>query len=108
MKTGMNMRYYLISNNIDTQMGLRLAGIEGVVVHTPEEVREALRHVGSEPDIGIVLITEMLAKLCPELINELKLGLHSPLLVEIPDRHGTGRAPDSIMSCVRDAVGIRI
>ncbi|HEX3027523.1 MAG TPA: ATP synthase subunit F, partial [Clostridia bacterium] len=27
------MRFYLISDNVDTQVGLRLAGIEGVVVH---------------------------------------------------------------------------
>ena len=27
------MKFFLISDNIDTQMGMRLAGIEGVVVH---------------------------------------------------------------------------
>ena len=27
------MKLYLISDNIDTQMGMRLAGVEGVVVH---------------------------------------------------------------------------
>ena len=32
------MRFYLISDNVDTQVGMRLAGIEGVVVHEPEEV----------------------------------------------------------------------
>ena len=36
------MRFYLISDNIDTQMGMRLSGIEGVVVHTSEEVSNAL------------------------------------------------------------------
>ena len=30
------MRFYLISDNVDTQVGMRLAGIEGVVVHEPE------------------------------------------------------------------------
>ena len=29
------MKFYLISDNIDTQMGMRLAGIDGVVVHEP-------------------------------------------------------------------------
>ncbi len=28
------MKFYLISDNIDTQMGMRLAGIDGVVVHS--------------------------------------------------------------------------
>ena len=36
------MRFYLISDNVDTAMGMRLAGIEGVVVHEDSEVRDAL------------------------------------------------------------------
>ena len=36
------MKFYLIIDNIDTQMGLRLAGIEGAVVHTPEETEREL------------------------------------------------------------------
>ncbi len=34
------MRFYLISDNVDTQVGMRLAGIEGVVVHEADEVRK--------------------------------------------------------------------
>ena len=36
------MKFYLISDNIDTLMGLRLGGIEGIVVHEKHEVKEAL------------------------------------------------------------------
>ena len=36
------MRFYLLSDNIDTLMGMRLAGIEGVVIHEKEEVEKAL------------------------------------------------------------------
>ena len=36
------MRFYLISDNVDTAMGMRLAGIEGIVVHEDSEVRDAL------------------------------------------------------------------
>ena len=32
------MRAYCISDNVDTQTGLRLAGIEGVVLHEKEEI----------------------------------------------------------------------
>lgn len=102
------MRYFLISNNIDTLTGFRLAGIEGVVVHTQEEVREALDDVLANDEIGIVLIAERLAELCPDLIYKLKAELHKPLLVEIPDRHGSSREEDSITKYVRDAIGIKI
>ena len=33
---------YLISDNIDTLTGMRLAGVEGVIVHEHDELREAL------------------------------------------------------------------
>ena len=36
------MRMYLISDNTDTLTGMRLAGIEGVVAHSHEEVKNAL------------------------------------------------------------------
>ena len=36
------MKFFLLSDNIDTRMGLRLAGIEGVVVHEKHETHEAL------------------------------------------------------------------
>ena len=32
----------------------------------------------------------------------------APLIVEIPDRHGGGRAKDSITRYVREAIGIKI
>ena len=39
------MKMYLISDNIDTLTGMRLAGVEGVVVHEMQEVKEALDKV---------------------------------------------------------------
>lgn len=36
------MKFYCISDNIDTQMGMRLTGIEGVVVHEPQEVEQEI------------------------------------------------------------------
>ena len=36
------MKFFLISDNVDTKMGMRFAGIDGVVVHTEEEVTREL------------------------------------------------------------------
>ncbi len=102
------MRFYLISDNVDTQVGMRLAGIEGVVVHEQDEVREALESAMQRKDVAVILMTEHLVKLCPELVDELKLNRSQPLIVEIPDRHGNGRAKDSITRYVREAIGIKI
>ena len=55
------MRFFLISDNTDTQTGMRLAGIEGVVAHTAEEVTNAFELALAQPDIGMILVTEKIA-----------------------------------------------
>ena len=97
-----------ISDKIDTQTGMRLAGVEGVVVHEHDETVEALHRAIADGDIAIILITEKLAKLVSREMDALKLTYERPLMVEIPDRHGTGRTPDSITKYVREAIGLKI
>lgn len=102
------MRFHLISDNVDTLVGLRLAGIDGVIVHEEQEVRDALNDVIKTDDVAVVLMTEKLVRLCPELVYEIKLKRRRPLIVEIPDRHGGGRTKDSITRYVRDAIGLKV
>lgn len=102
------MKMYLISDNVDTQIGMRLAGIEGCVVHEADEVRRELEAVVKRDDIAIVLLTEKLGNLVPEYIRELKLKLTNMLIVEIPDRHGSRDIADSINRHVREAVGLKL
>ena len=52
------MKIYLISDNIDTWTGMRLAGVEGVVVHEKQELQRELDKVLADKEIGIVLLTE--------------------------------------------------
>ncbi len=56
----------------------------------------------------MLLITEKLAALCQDLIAPLKLTAQRPLVVEIPDRHSAGRAPDSITRYIREAIGVKL
>lgn len=102
------MKMFLISDNIDTKTGMRLAGISGVVVHTREEVEKAIKEALEDKEIAILMITEKLGLLVPELINDIKTNYPTPLVVEIPDRHGSDRGMDSITRYVRDAVGLKL
>ena len=102
------MRIFLISDNVDTRTGLRLAGIDGVVVHEKQEIKQALDEVLSQKDIGIILMTEKLGKEIPEIVDDIKLNRTFPLLLEIPDRHGSGRRPDFITAYINEAIGIKI
>ncbi|MBO6164058.1 MAG: V-type ATP synthase subunit F [Lachnospiraceae bacterium] len=102
------MRMFLISDNHDTQTGMRLAGVEGVVVHTREELRQALESAIADPENGVILLTEKFGREFPDLIDDVRLKRKLPLLIEIPDRHGTGRSADFITSYVNEAIGLRL
>ena len=102
------MRFFLISDNIDTRMGFRLSGVEGVVVHEPAEFREAFAAALADESIGVVLVTEKLVNLCPDEVRDAKLNKSIPLVVEIPDRHGTFKPGEAIGAYIRDAIGIKI
>ena len=102
------MKMFLISDNIDTYTGMRLAGVEGVVVHERQELKDALDKVLADTEIGIVLLTEKFGRDFPDLVNDLKLSYKTPLFVEIPDRHGTGRKPNFITDYVNEAIGLKL
>ncbi len=102
------MKLYLISDNIDTLTGMRLAGVEGLVVHESGDLKEALEKTLADKEIGILLLTEKFGREFPEIINPVKLNRKFPLIVEIPDRHGTGRKPDFITSYVNEAIGLKL
>lgn len=102
------MKMYLISDNVDTYTGMRLAGVDGVVVHERDELREALEKVLKDKNIGIVLLTEKFGREFPEILDQFRLERQMPLLVEIPDRHGTGRKKDFITSYVTEAIGLKL
>ncbi len=102
------MKMYLISDNIDTYTGMRLAGVEGEVVHEKEELRAALDRALADREIGIILLTEKFGRDYPDVVNQLKLDHRIPLFVEIPDRHGTGRKPNFITDYVNEAIGLKL
>lgn len=102
------MKFYLISDNNDTLMGMRLAGINGVVVHEKPEVIEALDKAMNDSEVAVILMTEKLINLCRERVYELKLNCPKPLIVEISDRHGTSEVSKTISSYVNEAIGLKI
>ena len=102
------MKMYLISDNIDTWTGMRLAGVEGAVVHEKQELKAEIDKVLADKEIGILLLTEKFGKEFPDIIDEFRLERKMPLLVEIPDRHGTGRKKDFITSYITEAIGLKL
>ena len=102
------MKFYLLSDNVDTVMGMRLAGVAGEVIHSDNEVRAALTAAMEMEDVGVILITQKLVSLCRDEIYHLKLTRQRPLIVEIPDRHGGAGVSDAMLGYVREAVGVKV
>jgi len=99
---------YLISDNVDTYTGMRLAGVDGVVIHSKKHLKEQLDKAIADKTIGVILITEKFSREYPEIIDDVKLNRRLPLIVEIPDRHGTGRKPNFITDYVNEAIGLKL
>lgn len=102
------MKYFLISDNVDTLAGMKLVGVRGVVVHEPDEVRDALEKACADPDIGLVLVTDKLVAACPDVVFGYKLNRRRPLIVEMPDRHSDQNPGDSIRRYIAEVVGVKI
>ncbi len=102
------MKSILISDNVDTATGMRLAGIEGVVVHEKNELEEAINKAEKDKDIGIIFITELFTKNYPQVVAAAKENLKNTLLLEIPDRHGSARRSDFITAYINEAIGIKL
>lgn len=102
------MKAFLISDNHDTLVLMKLAGIKGVVAHGREESLKAFSQALSMRDLGVLLVTEIVAETVPDKVGEMRRSGKPPLLVEIPDRHGSRRGEDFLTRYIREAIGVRL
>ncbi|MDR0992471.1 MAG: V-type ATP synthase subunit F [Ruminococcus sp.] len=102
------MKFWLISDNIDTQVGMRIAGVDGIVVHEKREMHDALSTAMDDPEIAVILITSRLVSLDEAFVFDLKLNRRSPLIVEIPDRHASVNVTDNIANYIQSAIGLKL
>lgn len=102
------MKTYFISDNVDTFVGLKISGLLGEVAHTKEEALNIINKVLKDKDVGIIIVTEKIGDLIPEEVTRIKLAKTFPILVEIPDRHGSSRGSDHIVKLVKESIGLKI
>jgi V/A-type H+-transporting ATPase subunit F len=101
------MQFYVIGDE-STVTGFGLAGVEGEVVETADEAREAIKKAFVSPDVGIIIVTEKIAAELRTEMEEYVFGRSFPLVIEIPDRTGPMEGRVSIRQLVRSAVGINV
>ncbi len=75
---------------------------------SPEETRSKLLEYFRDPKMGLIIITEPLAKMVEDTILELSEA-PVPVILLIPDRYGsTGEYETILKELIRRAVGIEI
>jgi V/A-type H+-transporting ATPase subunit F len=102
------MKMYVLSDNSDTWAGMRLAGVDGAILHQKNEVEDKIKELIKSGEAGIILITEKLRAMCGEYVNNIMLECKVPLFLEIPDRHGFGRSKTSITDYIKKSIGLKI
>lgn len=102
------MKFYVICDKVDVLLGMRIAGIEGQLIVDDKEAAPTLERISQNEEIAVVLITERLAELCREKVYDIKLNRMRPLIVEIPNRDGSGGGMGAISRYVEEAIGIKL
>ncbi|MFA6568154.1 MAG: V-type ATP synthase subunit F [Victivallales bacterium] len=101
------MKIYCLADE-DTVRGFRLAGISGQVVATAEQAETAINQLVSQPEIGLLIITEQLAGNIRGLINTIRLNADRPLIVEIPGPDGPLNDRKTLSQIAKEAVGVNM
>ncbi len=102
------MKIFLIADNTETFVGMRLAGIDGIIVHGEAEFLEAFKSALADEEIGILLIMDKLYMMFSDLIMEKKMSCSTPLIVSIPDRGSDAAISKSVSSYIETAIGMKI
>lgn len=92
----------------DTVRGFKLAGIDGRAVATPEEALVALREISVREDVGLLVVTDVVAAEVQDEIDKVRIERQRPLIAEIPGPDGPMRGRKTLRQFVQEAVGINV
>ena len=98
----------LVIGHPEAVLGYSLAGVQGKAASSAEEANQALDKALSAPDIGIILVTQNVARLIESRMDYLQLRSTIPLVVEIPGPEGVGPDQPSLSDVVLRAIGVKI
>jgi len=92
----------------DAVLGFSLAGVSGRVVTRAVDTNQALDEALASKEIGIILVTQDVARLIQTRMDDLKLHSTIPLVVEIPSPEGVSPDELSLGEVVLRAIGIKL
>ena len=97
----------LVIGNEEAVLGFSLVGVPGQVAEGIADLSNALDVALNDPELGIVLVTEDVARLIPSRMDRLKMRSTVPLVVEIPKPGGPEPGQPALALIVQRAVGVK-
>ncbi|WBW49766.1 V-type ATP synthase subunit F [Peptoniphilus equinus] len=101
------MKSLAIMTNFEMVVALRMSGFEGHYCKGEEELRDVFNSALSNPEVGMILISEADFNIISEEVLAAKSKKRGPLIVTIPGREGF-KDKNFIMKYVKEAVGIKL
>ncbi len=101
------MKLYCIADE-DTVRGFRLAGVAGESVANAAEATHALQRQAADPNLGILIMTDVVAAEVREMVDTIRIEREQPLIVEIPGPEGAMEGRKTLRQFVQEAVGIQV
>ncbi len=101
------MTYYVLGSE-DTVLGFSLVGIQGSVVTRREDALRQFQYVIEKRSYGIIIITESVANLIRQEVDQYLFTQDFPLIVEIPGREGRDPNGKDLRTMVQEAIGISL
>jgi V/A-type H+-transporting ATPase subunit F len=85
--------------------GFILAGVNGEYVSTPEEALKKIELLSEDPDVGLIIVSDDVAKPIRERLSVLKTKKPIPLIYEVP---GPGSKPERVeyRAMLRQILGV--
>ena len=71
------------------QYGLRLAGVEYEILDKKEDILNKIEELLEDSSLGVLVVSEKVYEMASEILEEIELKIKLPLILKIPDRHGS-------------------
>ena len=79
------MRMVCISKEQDIAVGLRLAGVQSFFIKENEEIKNKIKELAKDDDVGIINVTEEVYDIAKEELKKISETQELPLIVKIPN-----------------------
>ena len=102
------MKQYVLTENLDTLTGMRLAGVDGTLITEDVDFSDIFAKVIEQSEIGLVLISPKLIEKNQDLINEVRFNRSTPLITSALGPDEWQKQDDTLSATIQQAIGIQL